>query len=57
VVVLGGLGNILGSLVGGLVLGLVDSIVTHFEPGLGIISFYMIFVLILLIKPAGILGK
>jgi branched-chain amino acid transport system permease protein len=57
VVVLGGLGNILGSLVGGLVLGLVGSIVTHFEPGLGMISFYIIFVLILLIKPTGILGK
>jgi branched-chain amino acid transport system permease protein len=57
VVVLGGLGNIMGSLVGGLILGLVDSIVNHFEPGLGVISFYVIFVLILLIKPTGILGK
>jgi branched-chain amino acid transport system permease protein len=57
VVVLGGMGNILGSLVGGLILGLVGSIVTYTEPGLGMVAFYLIFVLILLAKPTGIFGK
>ena len=57
VVVLGGLGNIVGSLIGGFVLGFVGSIVTYFEPGLGMVSFYVIFVLILLVRPTGILGK
>jgi branched-chain amino acid transport system permease protein len=56
-VVLGGLGNILGSLVGGLILGLVGNIVMYIHPGLSLIAYYIIFLLLLLIKPTGILGK
>lgn len=56
-VVLGGLGNILGSLVGGLILGLIGNIVMYIHPGLSLIAFYLIFLLLLLIKPTGILGK
>ena len=56
-VVLGGLGNILGSLIGGLILGLVGSIVMYIHPGLSIIAFYIIFLLLILVKPTGILGK
>lgn len=57
VIVLGGLGSIPGSFVGGLFLGLVGSIVTYIEPGLAIVAYYAIFMLLLLIKPKGILGK
>jgi len=57
VVVLGGMGNILGSLVGGLILGLVGAIVQHFDPGLSMVAFYIIFIGILLVKPTGIFGK
>ena len=57
VVVLGGMGSILGSFIGGLVLGLVGSIVTYFEPALSLIAYYVIFMLLLLAKPTGILGK
>jgi len=57
VVVLGGLGNIIGSLVGGLILGLVSSIVLHIEPSLELVSLYVLFMLILLIRPRGIFGK
>lgn len=57
VVVLGGLGNILGSLVGGLILGLIGSIVLHIEPGLELAVLYMLFMLILLVRPKGIFGK
>ncbi|NIQ37193.1 MAG: branched-chain amino acid ABC transporter permease [Proteobacteria bacterium] len=57
VVVLGGMGNILGSLIGGFVLGLVGSVVTHVEPGLTMVAFYIIFVLMLLARPTGIFGK
>jgi branched-chain amino acid transport system permease protein len=57
VVVLGGMGNILGSLIGGFILGLVGSVVTHLEPGLTMVAFYVIFVLILLARPTGIFGK
>jgi len=57
VVVLGGMGNIFGSLIGGFILGIVGSIVMHVEPGLAMVSFYVIFVLILLVRPTGIFGK
>lgn len=57
VIVLGGLGSIPGSFVGGLILGLVGSIVTYMEPGLSLVAYYVIFMLLLLVKPTGILGK
>ena len=57
VVVLGGMGNIMGSLIGGFILGLVGSVVTYVAPGLVMAAFYVIFALILLVKPKGILGK
>ncbi len=57
VVVLGGLGSIVGSFIGGFILGLIGSIVTYFEPSLVMVAFYAIFILLLLAKPTGILGK
>ena len=57
VIVLGGLGSIPGSLVGGLLLGLVGSIVTYIEPGLSLVAYYVIFMLLLLVKPTGIMGN
>jgi branched-chain amino acid transport system permease protein len=57
VVVLGGLGSIAGSLIGGFILGLVGNIVTYLDPGLSLISYYVIFILLLLVRPTGILGK
>jgi len=57
VVVLGGLGSIPGSFVGGGILGLVGSIVIAFEPGLSLPAYYVLFMLLLLVKPTGILGK
>jgi branched-chain amino acid transport system permease protein len=56
-VVLGGLGNILGSLIGGLILGLVGNIVMYIHPGLSLIAYYVIFLLLLLLRPKGLLGK
>ena len=57
VIVLGGLGSIPGSFIGGLLLGLVGSIVTYIEPGLSLVAYYVIFMILLLAKPTGILGK
>ncbi|MBN2402049.1 MAG: branched-chain amino acid ABC transporter permease [Spirochaetes bacterium] len=57
VVILGGMGSITGSFIGGLILGIVGSIVTYLEPGLVMVAFYLIFILLLLIKPTGIMGK
>jgi branched-chain amino acid transport system permease protein len=57
VIVLGGLGSIPGSFIGGLLLGLVGSIVTYIQPGLSLVAYYTLFMLLLLAKPTGILGK
>jgi branched-chain amino acid transport system permease protein len=57
VIVLGGLGSIPGSFIGGLLLGLVGSIVTYIQPGLALVAYYVIFMLLLLVKPTGLLGK
>jgi branched-chain amino acid transport system permease protein len=57
VVVLGGLGSIPGSFLGGFVLGLVGSLVTYVDPALTLVAYYLIFALLLLIKPTGIMGR
>ena len=57
VVVLGGLGSIPGSFIGGFLIGIIGSIFAHYEPGLTLASYYIIFIILLLIKPTGIMGK
>jgi branched-chain amino acid transport system permease protein len=57
VVALGGMGSIAGSFIGGFILGVAGSIVTYIEPSLSLIAYYIIFVILLLFKPTGILGK
>jgi branched-chain amino acid transport system permease protein len=57
VVVLGGMGSIPGSFIGGFLLGIIGSIVTEIQPGLALAAYYVIFVILLLVRPKGILGK
>jgi branched-chain amino acid transport system permease protein len=57
VIVLGGLGSIPGSLIGGLILGLVGSIVSSWQPALAIAAYYVLFMILLLVRPSGIFGK
>lgn len=57
VVVLGGLGSIQGAFVGGVILGLMASLVSYYQPSLTMIAYYAIFILLLLIRPKGIMGK
>lgn len=57
VVVLGGLGSIPGSFIGGFILGIVGSIVNYWEPTLVLPAFYALFMLLILIRPAGIFGQ
>jgi branched-chain amino acid transport system permease protein len=57
VVVLGGLGSIPGSFIGGFLLGLIGSVVTYMDPGLSLVAYYLIFILLLLVRPKGIMGR
>lgn len=57
VIVLGGLGSIPGAFIGGFILGIIGSIVTYYEPGLALAAYYVIFIVLLLVRPKGIMGK
>jgi branched-chain amino acid transport system permease protein len=57
VVVLGGLGNILGSMVGGFILGIIGSVTSYFHPGLSLIAYYVIFVILILVRPEGVFSR
>ena len=58
VVIMGGVGNILGALSAGLILGLVETFVaTYLDPGLTLAATYLIFLAVLLWRPAGLFGR
>ena len=58
IVVLGGLGSIKGAILGGFILGVVGYTVTYFIDSVFMISvFYMIILLLLIIRPKGLLGR
>ncbi len=61
--VLGGIGNIPGAMVGGLIMGLAETLVVAYGPSIGIPSTYrdavafLLLILILLVRPAGLFGR
>jgi branched-chain amino acid transport system permease protein len=57
VVVVGGTGSVQGALVGGILIGLIISFGKALFPELSMFFVYLIMVIILLIKPSGLLGK
>jgi len=57
VVVVGGPGSVLGTLIGALIIGLVDAFGKAFFPDLAMFTMYLVLILMLLIKPSGILGR
>jgi len=57
VVVIGGMGSILGSIVTGLGLGIVEGLTKVFYPEASAVVIFLIMVLVLLVKPAGLFGK
>lgn len=54
VTVIGGLGSITGSLIGGLLLGFIGSLVSYWDVSLSLVAYYLLFMLLLLIRPTGI---
>jgi branched-chain amino acid transport system permease protein len=58
VVVLGGMGNIPGAILGALAIGVTESLTAQFVAlDLAMLGVFIIFVLVLVFKPSGILGK
>lgn len=57
IVVLGGMGSVVGALVGGLLIGVVESLSGLFlGESLGQIGIFLIFILVLLVRPTGLFG-
>jgi len=57
VVVIGGMGSILGSVITGFALGLVEGLTKVFYPEASSTVIFVIMVLVLLVKPAGLFGR
>ena len=58
VIILGGLGSLLGAVAGGLILGLIDGVVSlYYSSTLASIIGFAFIVLILIIRPQGLLGR
>jgi branched-chain amino acid transport system permease protein len=56
IITLGGLGSIPGSFIGGFILGIIGTGVAYWQPGLAVASYYIIFIILLLVRPKGIMG-
>jgi branched-chain amino acid transport system permease protein len=58
VVVLGGMGNMAGAFLGGIFIGLIESFSgVYISPALKEAVYFVIFILILLVRPQGLFGK
>ncbi len=56
VVVLGGMGSVVGSLLGGFILGFIGTLVNYIDPSLSLVAYYLIIIVLLLVKPSGLMG-
>ncbi|HUD89941.1 MAG TPA: branched-chain amino acid ABC transporter permease [Xanthobacteraceae bacterium] len=57
VVVIGGMGSIMGAIITGFVLGIVEGLTKVFFPEASSIVIFVIMVLVLLVRPAGLFGR
>ena len=57
VVVLGGLGSVLGAFIGGFIVGLTEAVAGYYiDPILKNAILFIVFIVVLLVKPSGLLG-
>ena len=56
-VVIGGLGSLWGTLVGGVILGVAQTCGARLSPGWGILTGHLVFLAVLLLRPAGLFAK
>jgi len=57
IVVVGGLGSILGSAIAAVLVGLAEAFLGFFLPELAILSLFIVMIIVLSIKPSGLLGE
>jgi branched-chain amino acid transport system permease protein len=56
-VIIGGMGSIWGAFLGAMVLGVSQSIVFRIDPGMGILAGHIVFLIVLALRPQGLLGR
>jgi branched-chain amino acid transport system permease protein len=57
VVVLGGLGSVLGAYVGGFIVGMTEALAGYYlDPALKHAVLFLVFILVLLVRPSGLFG-
>jgi branched-chain amino acid transport system permease protein len=57
VVIVGGLGSVQGALLGAFLIGLIDTFGNAYFPDFAMFTVYLIFIIILLVRPTGLLGR
>jgi branched-chain amino acid transport system permease protein len=57
VVVVGGMGSVQGALLGALIIGIIDTFGNAYFPDFAMFTAYLIFIIILVVKPTGLLGR
>ncbi len=56
-VIIGGMGSIWGAFIGAMVLGISQSIGFRIDPGFGILAGHLVFLIVLAVRPQGLLGR
>jgi len=57
IVVLGGLGSVRGAILGGFIMGIIGYAVSTYDTGLMLSIFYLIVLVLLVVRPKGLLGR
>ena len=58
IVIMGGVGDVRGAIIASLILGLAETAVASLlDPGLTLAAAYLLFVLVLLVRPEGLFGR
>jgi hypothetical protein len=57
IIIVGGVGSVQGALLGAMIIGLVDAFGKAYFPALSMFSMYLTMIVILLVRPQGLLGR
>ncbi|MCZ7662585.1 MAG: hypothetical protein M5U22_06460 [Thermoleophilia bacterium] len=57
VTIVGGVGSVQGALLGGLLIGVIDAFGKAYVPQIGMFTMYLAMIVILLLRPSGLLGR
>lgn len=57
IVVVGGLGSVQGALLGSLIIGIIDTFGNAYFPDVAMFTVYLIFIIVLIVRPTGLLGR